>query len=344
MLGLSLLSLVALAAASPIPGSDPLSLYRRADVTQSTLNTFDYYVEHASAAYCNAGKAAGTAVTCSGTCTNVEKNNVKILGTYDGKATGISGYTAIDDVRKEIVFSVRGSANIRNWIANLDFDLKSLDLAKNAKVHDGFNKAWLEISTAVLAQVKETASKNAGYKVISVGHSLGGAVATLGAAYLRNAGHNVDIYTYGAPRIGNAELSDFISGQAGAVYRVTQTNDPVPRLPPKLFGYRHVSPEYWLSKSSSTGQYDVSTVKVCTGNANTGCNGSQNIIDINSIATHLSYFNKILSGCISFGLRDVDDVEVVSVEAEGDLANDDDALVAQLNAWAEADRNITASA
>ncbi len=88
--------------------------------------------------------------------------------------------------------------------------------------------------------------------MVATGHSLGGAVATLAAAYLRAAGNAVDLYTYGSPRVGNDAFANFVSAQAGLEIRVTHLDDPVPRLPPLLFSYRHTSPEYWLYDGGAT--------------------------------------------------------------------------------------------
>lgn len=113
-------------------------------------------------------------------------------------------------------------------------------------------------------------------------------MATLAAANLRVGGTPVDIYTYGAPRVGNAQLSAFISNQAGGEYRITHAKDPVPRLPPLIFGYRHTSPEFWLSNGNGdTVDYTINDVKVCEGAANLMCNGGTLGLDI---AAHLHYF------------------------------------------------------
>ena len=42
-------------------------------------------------------------------------------------------------------------------------------------------------------------------KVHTTGHSLGGALAQITGVDLINAGFKVDSYTFGAPRLGNAE-------------------------------------------------------------------------------------------------------------------------------------------
>jgi hypothetical protein len=187
-------------------------------------------------------------------------------------------------------------------------------------VHSGFNQAWGEISSGVLDAVNAGLASNPGYRVVATGHSLGGAVATLAAAVLRNSGISVDLYTYGAPRVGNAALSDHITGSAGAIYRVTHKDDPVPKLPPIEVGYAHVSPEYWLSGAESTGDdYPVADVQVCEGNENLDCNGSTGGLNV---AAHSQYFGPI-SDCTRTGR--LSDAEFAELEAK-------------VNAWAEADR------
>lgn len=198
---------------------------------------------------------------------------------------------AIDHVRSEIVFSTRGSKNLPNWLANFDFIFVDSDLVDGGKAHQGFSNAWNEMSAGVLETIKAALASHPSYSVIVTGHSLGGAVATLGGAAIRAAGIPLDIYTYGSPRVGNDVLADFITAQAGGEYRVTRTNDPVPRLPPIFTGYRHTSPEYWLESYVEDGDdYPLVDVEVCEGNANVDCNAGQDGLDIDS---HLYYFGPI---------------------------------------------------
>lgn len=120
------------------------------------------------------------------------------------------------------------------------------DLCAGCTVHRGFWLSWLEARRGVLAAIEKARAANPSYSVAVVGHSLGGAIATLAAANLRNNGVPTALYTFGAPRIAGAKLSDYISAQAGGNFRVTHYNDPVPRLPPIAFGFVHVSPEYYI--------------------------------------------------------------------------------------------------
>ncbi|KAH6955546.1 hypothetical protein HG530_008693 [Fusarium avenaceum] len=291
MLLLSLLSAVTLAVASPVALEDYAnSLEDRAvGVTSTDFSNFKFYIQHGAAAYCNSDTAAGAKITCSNNgCPTIQSNGVTVVASFIGSKTGIGGYVATDSARKEIVVSFRGSSNIRNWLTNLDFDQDDCSLTSGCGVHSGFQNAWTEISGQATAAVAKALKANPSFKVISTGHSLGGAVATLAAANLRVGGTPVDIYTYGSPRVGNAQLSAFISNQAGGEYRITHAKDPVPRLPPLIFGYRHTSPEFWLSTGSGdTVNYTINDVKVCEGAANLMCNGGTLGLDI---AAHLHYF------------------------------------------------------
>jgi hypothetical protein len=140
--------------------------------------------------------------------------------------------------------------------------------------HQGFQTAWDEIADGVFSAIEEGLAEFPDFDIVFAGGSMGGAVATLGAANARAAGYAVDLYTFGSPRIGNGPLSDFITNQPGAVYRVTHNQDPVPRLPPMtLFpAYRHISPEYWLTgEPADPDHWPVEDIKVCEGNDSRDC-------------------------------------------------------------------------
>ncbi|KAL6913788.1 hypothetical protein FSHL1_011464 [Fusarium sambucinum] len=292
---LSLLSVVTLAVASPLSVEDYAKALDERDlavsVSTNDFGNFKYYIQHGAAAYCNSEAAAGAKVTCGGNgCPTVQSNGATIVASFLGSKTGIGGYVATDSARKEIVLSVRGSINIRNWLTNLDFDQDDCSLTSGCGVHGGFQRAWNEISAAATAAVAKARKANPSFKVVATGHSLGGAVATLAGANLRVGGTPVDIYTYGSPRVGNTQLAAFISNQAGGEFRVTNAKDPVPRLPPLVFGYRHTSPEYWLSGSGGNKvDYTINNVKVCEGAANLQCNGGTLGLDIDA---HLHYFQE----------------------------------------------------
>lgn len=166
-------------------------------------------------------------------------------------------------------------------------------------IHGGFDYAWSEISEDVLSALAKAYENDLGFPIISVGHSLGGAMATVAAAKLRALDYDVDVYSYGAPRIGNDILSDSISEGEGDVYRVTHNWDPIPLVPlatGKYLGgqydYRHVSPEYWLTgRPANPAQWPAGDVKVCEGGLNLNCNSGIPWIIITQHGNYLGPMN-----------------------------------------------------
>lgn len=168
-------------------------------------------------------------------------------------------------------------------------------------LHAGFSTAWEEIADELTAGIKAAKEAYPSYKIIFTGHSLGGAVGTVAAGYVReDEGYEIDIYSYGSPRTGNRVFVDHVSKQAGLEYRVTHTDDPVPRLPPILLNYRHTSPEYWFhTGGSNTTDYTAADGKVCEGYASLGCNGGTFGLDTEA---H-SYYFQAIGACSDGGIE-----------------------------------------
>ncbi|KAM0479979.1 hypothetical protein ACHAPX_004558 [Trichoderma viride] len=336
MKSVQLLSLAALAAGSPIGSTQEytrLLKARQSDTsfttTQPELNNFSFYSQYAGASYCNSATPAGQAVTCADdVCDDVSGI---VVNSFTGSSTGIGGFVAVDSAHQLIVLSVRGSNNLRNFITDVTFAFSDCAFADGCEVHDGFNDAWNEIADAATAAISQAVAANPGFSIVTTGHSLGGAVATLAAADLRTQGYSIDIYTYGSPRVGNDVFANFVTAQPGGEFRVTHVDDPVPRLPPILFEYRHVSPEFWLSTGdSSTIDYTIAQIEVCTGISNTDCNAGTSGLDVSA---HSNYFEHI-SGCAPSPLQFKRD--------DGD-ASYNQTTIDRINKWAEQDRALVAS-
>ncbi|KAI1632824.1 lipase [Biscogniauxia mediterranea] len=345
---LLLSSLASSAAARRLtPRASRYSVNGRATVTTAEISKLEFYRQYASAAYCNSESEVNTTVACtSDACPDVQTAGATIVATYSGEITDIQGFTAVDDTNQLIVTSLKGSGSIRNWITDFVFVQVGCDLVDDCWVHAGFATAWSEIDQDVLASLAAAASAHPSYKLVFTGHSLGGAVSTLGAAYAREqGGYEADVYSYGSPRVGSAALVEFVTAQAGGEYRVTHLDDPVPRLPPLFLGYRHTSPEYWLSGGAfNATTYTPDQVTVCDGYANTDCNAGTKGLDTEAHSYYFGPIGACGSDDLEFRRRDAAAADVTRDMATSQPQDVTDAeLEAKLNGWIDQDIEYAAS-
>jgi triacylglycerol lipase len=92
-----------------------------------------------------------------------------------------------------IVVSFRGSRTLDTWIANLDFGKDPVGLCSGCEVHGGFWRSWEVVADDITSGIESALAAYPGYTVVFTGHSFGGAIATLGAAQLRNAGYAIEL-------------------------------------------------------------------------------------------------------------------------------------------------------
>ncbi|KAI3396447.1 hypothetical protein diail_12167 [Diaporthe ilicicola] len=317
----------ALVVASPLTAGIGLATPDDASTLTTTVyENMQYYAEYSASAYCNSDDAAGALVTCEDGCPKVMANGATVIGSLPNTTIfDMEGYVAVDSVRKEIVVAFRGSSGLRNWIADLIFLQVPCNYTTGCAVHSGFKIAWESISEYTLDFVQAAFATYPGYTLVVTGHSLGGAVGTLAAIELRNLGYACDLYTYGSPRVGNLALVKFVTYQSGAEYRATHYDDPVPRLPPILFGYFHTSPEYWLASGPATHtSYTINEFDTCLGYANTSCNAGTFGLDGDA---HLYYFQYM--GCDSvttstdISLRKRDEIATKPLWARDDVSDEE---------------------
>jgi len=112
----------------------------------------------------------------------------------------------------------------------LGHDLASAGVG--AKFHKGFVDAIAEVWDPLRDLVEQKFRKQDRPLWIT-GHSLGGALALFAAWLLKRRFIPVhQIYTYGAPMIGNLKACDAINKEfSGSISRYANGNDPIPKLP-----------------------------------------------------------------------------------------------------------------
>ncbi len=129
---------------------------------------------------------------------------------FSNSVGGIQGFTAFSHSLNAVVVVFRGSNNIQNWILNIGSTRSTYSLCSSCAVHSGFLGGYNLVASAVKTGVQNLKAKYRGSKLIITGHSLGGALAILSTADLKNIFGTVDLtYTFGQPRVGNQAFASW---------------------------------------------------------------------------------------------------------------------------------------
>ncbi len=154
-------------------------------------------------------------------------------------ATSTEAFMVHDE--QSLVIAVRGTQQLLKdgWT---DADANQVDFVAGSfigkgQVHNGFLTQTKVLISSINFQkyLEEHAS---GKTIYITGHSLGGAVATLIAAYLKDE-QRIDpiLYTYGSPRVGN---ENFVKSYANIThYRHVNRTDGVPSVPGRWMDAGH---------------------------------------------------------------------------------------------------------
>lgn len=191
------------------------------------------------------------------------------------------GYIALSHppFPKRIIVAFRGTHSLSNVLADLsvypheyvpymgdsgqDGDGASWSQRRcaNCTVHAGFLKSWKNTQSTIIPTVLDLKERYPNYELVLVGHSLGGALATLAGIDMQLRGWEPLVTTFGEPKVGNEKFVNFFDELFALNYsnqtsnrsqmrfrRVTHVNDPVPLLPPEEWGYKMHAGEIFISK------------------------------------------------------------------------------------------------
>ena len=155
-----------------------------------------------------------------------------------------------------VVLSFRGTEIDNFWGAFKDwmrfFELEPVTDGTDGKVHKGFLKDITEVWPYV-QPVLEFLLRGTKRTLWITGHSLGAALATLGAVRaVRDAGFNVQgVYNYGAPRVGDtAHARKYADrGLAAKTFRFVYDVDIAPAKLPPGDVYQHLGQEKFIDKN-----------------------------------------------------------------------------------------------
>ena len=148
------------------------------------------------------------------------------------KAIYDSGGDQKDEVAFEVkqengisIIVIRGTANEANILSDIDVRLVK-DVRTGIYLHKGFRDASLGVMEII------DRDHTVEHTVHVTGHSLGGAVAQIIGMWLHTRGKNVQIFSYGSPKVSSQVLDS-----QPTHWRVVRRSDPIPFTPP--WPYRH---------------------------------------------------------------------------------------------------------
>ncbi|KAG9306049.1 hypothetical protein G9A89_020244 [Geosiphon pyriformis] len=248
------------------------------------LNQLKYFAYYASLAYC------------------LNEKNGKI-------APGIYAKTILK--KEEIILYIRGiELSVREWQerrTSFVYYLSDENSRVDSEFYNQFHQEHQPGSLSGANLIRNLVSK-AGITEVQniniVAHGVGGVYAIFAALDLnRRWPHlNIDVYTYGQPRIGNKFFARFVeSNDKIYVYRVTHSNDYITQMPLiKFKGFLHHNMEYWIALACPC---ENPVVYKCFGNTvddgffeeNQWCNAQYNeIVDFSHKGP---YFESVMGIC-----------------------------------------------
>eukprot|EP01088_Endostelium_zonatum_P017395 TRINITY_DN5115_c0_g1_i1.p1 TRINITY_DN5115_c0_g1~~TRINITY_DN5115_c0_g1_i1.p1 ORF type:complete len:297 (+),score=22.92 TRINITY_DN5115_c0_g1_i1:148-1038(+) len=217
------------------------------------------------------------------------------FGRHQSSGFGFVGYSPSN---KSITVVFRGTDNLPGWITDAKFEQTPCWLNSKVMIHKGFQEDYRSMSGPIDQLVSKAFSLcGRSCKLYVTGHSLGAALATIGAVDLTARLHyNVTLYTFGSPRVGNVAFENWAFNQLPLGYwRMTWYRDPVPHLPPESFfsyTYHHLPREVW---------YNGHNYVMCNGSGeDPHCSDSimlYNVLD-HALYMNIDILDGVIHGCL----------------------------------------------
>ncbi|MDR1668528.1 MAG: lipase family protein [Oscillospiraceae bacterium] len=158
----------------------------------------------------------------------------------DNPQSGVQFFFRRDGDTLWITF--RGSDSYLDWKHNLMFWRKRIpydNTESKIRVHTGFLDDYKTpgVRDVILKEVSEDI-----HFIKITGHSLGAALAVLCAVDVQynRPDADIEVILFGCPRVGNKAFALSYNRRVDKTVRVENGNDIVTKVPPALFGFRHV--------------------------------------------------------------------------------------------------------
>jgi hypothetical protein len=150
-----------------------------------------------------------------------------------------------------VIFLCRGTESMTDVGVDLMVFKTKCRAIPGAKIHRGFARQYASLAPTISKQVQRFAefAEDEMRSVLFIGHSLGGALATIGAALVKKEFSHlyVQCVSFGCPRVGNKAFADFFNAHVDHHTRYVNGNDIITRVP--RINYTHVGNECKIGAS-----------------------------------------------------------------------------------------------
>ena len=137
----------------------------------------------------------------------------------------------------EALLSIRGTDDLFRDLILTDLNIGIQTSSTGKQVHQGFNKVFKSFE----ADISRFFHGFNPTRVHCVGHSLGGALATMAADWIRHRNiAQTNLYTFGSPRVGGLQFAQSVTQQVKPenIFRAYHKTDVVSMIP--LWPFTHV--------------------------------------------------------------------------------------------------------
>lgn len=146
-------------------------------------------------------------------------------------------YVGVNHSKKKIIVAYRGTKNVKQLVeealVSLAFPKQPFEAGGRVQVY--FYNAHLKLYNKTKYHVIGLQSKYPDYRILVLGHSLGGAIASLASASLVyeniTQSNRLTLYTFGMPRVGNQQYARAHDRLVPNSYRLVHYRDIVVHLP-----------------------------------------------------------------------------------------------------------------
>ncbi|KAK6745068.1 hypothetical protein RB195_011649 [Necator americanus] len=206
-----------------------------------------------------------------------------------------NAYVALNHADKAIMMAYRGTIGQTQMIYE---SLSTVFQNRTAWVAGGtvstyfFNAFTAVWNGGIKDAFLSASNKYKEYELWIVGHSLGGAMASLAASYIEKMrlfdGNRIKLVTFGQPRTGDKAFAAAHGNQIPYTFRVTHSHDVIPHVPEENFRqYYHHKSEVFYNNDMTTADYVE-----CDEGESLEC--SDQYVD-RSFNDHHRYFNVYIS-------------------------------------------------